>query len=983
MKKYTDFLRHFVPILLVVLLTMLLSQQFYKGLLHSEKQRCWEELSTAHNEVSREIGARLKMNIAMLNMASDAIVLRADLENEATVLSYLDTVKQQTIFDRIDVIFPNGTILVQDGTRVEDNGVKSYEELVAMGSHLSQRVTDFYTGKETIHAFSPIYNQEGEAVAILGASVHCSTLAELFKSAHFGETAHLFLVDLRDGNFVMDKWHPELGNVQDLAPLELTEEFETVDYASDIMAGNAGHLAFFSDFNHQVSYMTYSSVENTDFTLELVVQDDVVFGALNKLRRTLTLVGILEILFLLIFAAWLYYFQHHSMRNNNRAQQAELALLQQKEELLQNKYKAADSRREFLELMADNLPGGYHRCTTDHKFQLTFISQSFTQITGYNMQQLKDELDCSYMGLVAPSDREYFMSLAPQLERDGFVHCAYRMRRRDGSIRWVQDSTQRVESDGEQYYQCSLSDIHDIILKQEALARQAYLLDTLEANMPGGYHRCADAEGLPFLYISASFAEVTGWSPEEIETKFDNRFINLVLPEDVPLFAGIIEEMKQKGYSNAMYRLKKKGGGYVWVSDSTMRVTLENESFFHGVLADVTSQVEELERAKCAAEASNQAKSTFLFNISHDIRTPMNAIKGFSHIIAQNADDPVLVKETIGKILKAGDSLMMLMNDVLDISRIERGKDDLNLRPVFLYEHSRNLFEMFASDMKKAGIHFVTGGEELHDHVYCDDLKLTRIIMNMLSNAKKFTPAGGTVTFGGTCLHRDESTCTYRFFVRDTGIGMSPEFQKRAFEQFERERTSTESGVTGSGLGLAIIKMLVELMGGTVEMQSVLGEGTEIAATLTFQLASPVQEAGAVAVQRSVPVMKGKRVLLVEDNQFNREIARYILEDMQLVVEEAENGAVCIQKLLDAEPGWYDLILMDIQMPVMDGYTATIEIRNLTDKVLAATPIVAMTANAFEEDKQKCLDTGMNGHVGKPIEVEVLRQMLFDIFENR
>ncbi len=974
MKKYKSLLYRIIPLVLAMALTIALSELFYQNMIDSTAEKCWQELSMARDETANEISNRLDGSLSMMELIADAIVLRTDLENKEAVCLYLDSVQKETIFDRIDVVYPDGSILVSStGQRVSDQGEKTYGQLLEKGTHISQRVPDFLTGEEAIHVFSVIYNMDNEPIAILGATIYCSTMEKLFTHAYYGETGQIILVDRRDGKLVLDKWHRQPGSIYDMTGYQQDTGGE--DFIGAIMAGESGRMDYLSQLNGQTSYTVYAPVAGTDFSLLMIVQENAVFAAVYEMRHTFVWVGIIETVLLLFFSLWIYYNTRKAAQSESRAQKAELELLQQKGAQLQSQYDAAADRREFLETLAVNLPGGYHRCTTDHDFRVTFGSNSFTEVTGYTLEQLEQELGGSYMGIVAPVDREYFLSLAPQLERDGSIHCAYRIRRRDGQIRWVQDSTQYVQREGERYYQCALSDIQDIIRKQEELARHANMMDTLERNMPGGYHRCADAEGWPFLYISDSFLEVTGWSREEIRTEFGDRFINMVLPEDIPLCAGIIEEIQHKGYSNAMYRLKKKGGGHIWVSDSTMRVELEHDTFFHGVLADVSRQVEEMQQAKHLAEASSQAKSTFLFNISHDIRTPMNAIKGFAHIIEENTDDPKLVGEAVAKINQAGDALMMLMNDVLDISRIERGKDEVNLQPMDLYEHGKSLYEMFAADMQAAGIQFRADGDVLNDYVYGDELKLTRIMMNMLSNAKKFTPAGGTVRFGGVRLRRDEKSCTYRFFVRDTGIGMSLEFQKRAFQQFERERTSTESGIVGSGLGLAIIKMLVELMGGTVEIQSQLGEGTEISVTLTLLLADRQRPGQARDQAQGTLDMTGRRVLLVEDNDFNREIARYILESMQFAVEEAQNGAICIEKLLAAAPGYYDLILMDIQMPVMDGYTATIEIRNLADKALAAIPIVAMTANAFEEDKQRCLEVGMNGHIGKPIDMQALMQV--------
>ncbi len=562
-------------------------------------------------------------------------------------------------------------------------------------------------------------------------------------------------------------------------------------------------------------------------------------------KYTYLLMGIIPVV-LCIFALFIYFLVRSVIKNSNRAKEAELELLQQKDIEMRLRMKEAAGRQEFLETMATNLPGGYHRCSTDNGFKLSFVSNSFTEVTGYTVEQL-EEIDNCYINIVAPEDRDYFMSLEPELKRTGKINCTYRILRRDGSIRWIRDATQHVEKDGQEYYQCALLDIHD--------------------------------------------------------------FVN------------------------------------------------------------------DLKEAKKVAEESSLAKTTFLFNASHDIRTPMNAITGFAHIIDQNYDNPVIVKETIEKIIQSSKTLMTLIDDVLELSRIERGKDELNIEAVRLDEQGQNLYDMFASDMEKGGIEFEMKNDITHTNVLCDPLKLSRIGMNFLSNSRKFTPSGGKVVFGAEELSSDGETATYRFYCKDTGIGMSREFKQRAFSQFERERTATESGVTGSGLGLSITKRIVDLMGGSVAIESELGKGTEISAVLKFELVDENAVKSKRGAAKEVD-MTGKRVLLVEDNDFNREIAKYILEDMKFSVHEAKNGSECMDMLLRENAMKYDIILMDIQMPVMDGYKATEEIRNIENKDISDIPIIAMTANAFEEDKKKCIDMGMNGHIGKPIDPEKLAEEL-------
>ncbi len=509
-----------------------------------------------------------------------------------------------------------------------------------------------------------------------------------------------------------------------------------------------------------------------------------------------------------------------------------------------------------------------------------------------------------------------------------------------------------------------------LIEQYEKVSKEAALLESMGAKVPSGYHRCGTGEGFPLLFVSDSFLEAVGWTKEELESELDNKFINVVAPEDREFFMSHEPELVKNGRVSLAYRIVRKDGTRRWIQDSTTRLEKDGQTFYQCTLADIDDYVQKLNAEKAKAEASSLAKSTFLFNASHDIRTPMNAIQGFAHIIEKNADNPQIVLETVHKIQQSSDMLMTLINDILELSRIERGKEDVNSRILNMTAHVNKLYEMFLAEMEKSRIDFRMINSIQHPLVLGDDLKLTRIAMNLLSNAKKFTPAGGTVTFGVQEGDYDGKTASYTLIVKDTGIGMSQEFQERAFEQFERERSTTESGVIGSGLGLAIIKRLTDLMGGSCEIRSKLGKGTEVLVKVTLTLAKEdFQQDDDILMKAD---FSGKHVLLVEDNEFNREIARYVLESMNFTVDEAENGSVCLDKLLRAAAGQYDLILMDIQMPIMDGYTATKEIRNMKNKEIASLPIVAMTANAFEEDKKRCLEVGMNGHIGKPFEAEAL-----------
>lgn len=387
------------------------------------------------------------------------------------------------------------------------------------------------------------------------------------------------------------------------------------------------------------------------------------------------------------------------------------------------------------------------------------------------------------------------------------------------------------------------------------------------------------------------------------------------------------------------------------------------------------------------AEAGSRAKSSFLFNMSHDIRTPMNAILGFAEIAHNNMDDREKLADSLEKIQESGKHLLMIINKVLDMSRIESGK-------VTLTQSICNLVEMIGKvrdllqvelDKKKLAV-LIDSSDVKNEWVYCDSLLVNQILFNLLNNAVKFSNVGAIITVS-LCQNKSDMKeyAVYELHVKDTGIGMSPEFQAHIFEAFERERTSTISKTQGTGLGMAITKNLVDLMGGTIEVHSEVDKGTEFVLRFTFKIHKDEQQIEEADGDTEIPAVdfSGKRLLLVEDNELNREIAEEILGEDGFIIETAENGQEAVDMVRRSQLGYYDVVLMDIQMPVMDGYQATREIRRLEMKGLADIPIIAMTANAFDEDKKEALANGMNAHVGKPIDVDVLHETLGKVLRSR
>ena len=396
----------------------------------------------------------------------------------------------------------------------------------------------------------------------------------------------------------------------------------------------------------------------------------------------------------------------------------------------------------------------------------------------------------------------------------------------------------------------------------------------------------------------------------------------------------------------------------------------------------VRKQHEAAEREKIRAVEGNLAKSQFLFNMSHDIRTPMNAIVGYTELALQGQSSPE-VQDYLKKIDLSGQHLLTLINDILEMSRIESGKLELEYSPTDLCAVFDGMRELFSEQMKQKEIDYSVHTSQVRDrYVWCDRKNLNRVLLNILSNAYKFTPEGGTVS---ATLYEigdgEDGYGSYEMRIRDSGIGMSQKFVEKMFHAFEQERSSTASGIEGTGLGLAITKSIVDLMGGTIDVLTAPGSGTEMIIRLKLRFAGQddIREAAQHDVQTEAIDFTGKHVLLVEDNLINMEIAGMILDKMGFVIDKAENGQEAVEKVAASEPGEYDLILMDIQMPVMDGYTATKKIRELADSELAKIPIIAMTANAFDEDKQAARQAGMDGHVAKPIDIPALKKTIADV----
>lgn len=392
---------------------------------------------------------------------------------------------------------------------------------------------------------------------------------------------------------------------------------------------------------------------------------------------------------------------------------------------------------------------------------------------------------------------------------------------------------------------------------------------------------------------------------------------------------------------------------------------------------------EEIRKSAEKARKANEAKTRFLFNMSHDIRTPMNAIVGFSGLLEKSIHDEKKSLDYIKKIRVSSDILLTIINQVLEMARIESGKITLNPESVNIREMVEDMNTVFESSLTKKSLEYQCSLNVVHDQILCDKTKMEEIILNVVSNSIKYTNPHGKITVSIDELDsEDEKNANYKVVVEDNGIGMSQDYLPHIFEEFSREHTSTETRVAGTGLGLPIVKSLVDRMDGTIEVESEEGKGTRFIMKFSFpvSLENQVREKEKQNIPDITEKLEGKRILLAEDNELNAEIAETVLEETGIKVKHVEDGIQCIEELKKMPEKYYDVILMDVQMPNMDGYTATQRIRDLDDS-RAEIPIIAMTANAYDEDRRKAQEAGMDGFLAKPLDVDEMMRLLAQIIK--
>ncbi|MBD5608543.1 MAG: response regulator [Desulfovibrio sp.] len=668
---------------------------------------------------------------------------------------------------------------------------------------------------------------------------------------------------------------------------------------------------------------------------------------------------------------------------------------------------------EALESIFTNMDCGVITHTLDGE-KIVSVNRAALRLLGYDTQE-EAQADGFNMvaGCVYADDRQRLRRAIAQLSKEGeSASYEYRICHPDGKIYYVMGNAKLIEKDGELICQRFMMDCTSQKLAEEKELmekekRQQELIRALSVDY-----------GVVFVEDSltgaGSVLEMNNVAEAKMRETFSQRkplkeiideYIDTcVHPDDreslrsAMSLENLREQLAKKKIFYINYRVLDGNDVIYYQMKAALAGNLNDQHELVIGLQSINSRVrQEIEQKNRLAEAlkaarkASTAKSIFLSNMSHDIRTPMNAVIGYTSLALAHLEDQGPIRDYLEKILASGNHLISLINNILDMSHIESGKIQLDEKAWDLSAILRELWNIVypAAQAKKQTLIFNV--DHVKDTVIlCDKLRLNQLLLNLLSNSIKYTPDEGTIEMNVEETPGDDETSRkYEFRVKDNGIGMSEEFLTRIFEPFERAQTSTIAGIQGTGLGMAITRSIGEMMGGKIDVRSNLGEGTEFIFTVTLKiaeaddlLAGDGQRAAESTETKNAPSQAYQgSILLTEDNPMNQEIACEFLKDAGYHVDIANNGREAVDKLITSDPGKYDIVLMDVQMPVMDGYDATELIRALPDSQLAGIPIIAMTANSFEEDRQEALRRGMNAHIAKPIDFKVLFRKLDEILK--
>ncbi len=932
-----------------------------------------------------------------LQFVADALSDRNDYSVDS-LLPKLNELQPFLRDKKINILLPGDTVILSDGalTNASTMGI-SFDKEALPNAHVVVQLESDKLEEKLLYHFVPIKSHD-KVVAVAYWNFSLGVIHQYLRNDKQNDLKmYVYVVNRDDGRLIADSKHDSLKSIRDYMN-ELDNEKGMFSVLVDSLLAGATGKACVENYWEESNCFYYKPLPVNHWSIAVSSPEKVAFAAIHKVRFILLCLGIAVIVF---FVAYFVLLRRVSIRRFA----SELDQLKQddvgKVRYMQMKLLGLLSKN-FIHIYYVNPESGsyvvYPSSMNDlYKEILSRFDCNVSLYDIMNNDELtkihKDDLDLCH----SVFNKESFLEMMNQYESRKVVDMRWFI---NGNWVWLRHTLIGfADGKGEGYVLIGVEDVNDEKVALEAERERLSVIKGLSEDFSlVSFINPSTREDHLYYVKKNNWADNPNWKKVG---NFEDRLTlianTLVHPDDRKMFMEMTtrdvvrEKLSVKSAYYVNYRMIINGAveywqlkfvmagkapdaqgqivaGFISVDEAT-RLQLEQKE-------QLETQAEALKQALSAAQAANSAKKEFLNSISHEIRTPLNAVIGLTSIASTHLKDQDRVKDCLVKIDQSSDRLLAIINDILDMSRIESGKFDLNETPTHLFEVVHEVERDIRNDLQVKDLKFELDCVDINDdEVVCDKNRLRQVLLKVLSNSIKFTREGGSISMSvkETPLSKS-SYAAYEFRIKDNGIGMSEDFLKKVYEPFTRELSASRE-TRGMGLGLAITKNSVEMMGGQIEIASRLHVGTEVVMTFEFKLVqSKKREDGVEKTEKSG--FAGKKILLVEDNILNREITMEILQDNGFIVTAVEDGDIAVKMLSKATSRPFDVVLMDVRMPVMDGYEATKRIRALDNRDVAEIPIIAMTANAFDEDRQASFEVGMNEHISKPVSIEKLKDVL-------
>ena len=932
-----------------------------------------------------------------LQFVADALSDRNDYSVDS-LLPKLNELQPFLRDKKINILLPGDTVILSDGalTQASTMGI-SFDKEALPNAHVVVQLESDKLEEKLLYHFVPIKSRN-KVVAVAYWNFSLGIIHQYLRNDKQNDLKmYVYVVNRDDGRLIADSKHDSLKSIRDYMN-ELDNEKGMFSVLVDSLLAGATGKACVENYWEESNCFYYKPLPVNHWSIAVSSPEKVAFAAIHKVRFILLCLGIVVLVF---FVAYFVLLRRVAIRRFA----SELDQFKQddvgKVRYMQMKLLGLLSKN-FIHIYYVNPESGsyvvYPSSMNDlYKEILSRFDCNVSLYDIMNNDELtkihKDDLELCH----SVFNKESFLEMMNQYESRKVVDMRWFI---NGNWVWLRHTLIGfADGKGEGYVLIGVEDVNDEKVALEAERERLSVIKGLSEDFSlVSFINPSTREDHLYYVKKNNWADNPNWKKVG---NFEDRLTlianTLVHPDDRKMFMEMTtrdvvrEKLSVKSAYYVNYRMIINGAveywqlkfvmagkapdaqgqivaGFISVDEAT-RLQLEQKE-------QLETQAEALKQALSAAQAANSAKKEFLNSISHEIRTPLNAVIGLTAIASSHLDDSARIKDCLFKIDQSSDRLLSIINDILDMSRIESGKFDLNETPTHLFEVVHEVERDIRNDLQVKDLKFELDCVDINDdEVVCDKNRLRQVLLKVLSNSIKFTREGGSISMSvkETPLSKS-SYAAYEFRIKDNGIGMSEDFLKKVYEPFTRELSASRE-TRGMGLGLAITKNSVEMMGGQIEIASRLHVGTEVVMTFEFKLVqSKKREDGVEKTEKSG--FAGKKILLVEDNILNREITMEILQDNGFIVTAVEDGDIAVKMLSKATSRPFDVVLMDVRMPVMDGYEATKRIRALDNKDVAEIPIIAMTANAFDEDRQASFEVGMNEHISKPVSIEKLKDVL-------